>query len=790
MSSKIRSKAKSVSNDGRLLEQHAAHLLRLYPGSTLSPDTELAGKKIDILLETTAPLLPKFTVAVECKDWARPLSREQCAAILADYYPLLDQRLVDQILLVTRNGIVSTAKKLFDGRRQQHLTFGELADRLFNPLPLVMNMKRQYELSDLNTLYVKQYAFCPNLEFTSNNYEAVYNDFLDFAASSRRRSLKETLATWKQDGGEDSERYARMYSKVDYEQCLLQRVINDRGDLMQFADEWISSNHPYPLAILGSYGTGKSSFAKHLAFNLADKYLADQTSRIPFLIELKEFGSHQDIRGLITHELVNRHGVSNGSFDLFQSLNAAGRFVVILDGFDEMKQGMTADALLFNFNQLAQLSTGNSRVLLCGRPTLFESSAEQQKVLTGKFGQGLSFNAKYIQVEIAPFELNQSREFLEKTAMIARSSERKQILSFAKEILRLEREVRELPSWRIANSTLKETVSILSRPVHLPMLAAVLPRRRLTINTLRRTSLYSEFIDAIIEREMLKRRIEFTSLYDAQARRKFARAVSLEMAKRGESRAIRYSDLPASIFEPFRQAQTPLDAVRRDLVSACFLERKGSEILYFPHKSFWEYLVSEEVARHIREVTNPTTDSLGFRVTEEMLAFLSDLLTDEDWLRLAQNCRANSKILADWVRKRTESKTAIPTTILHEWSGLMHETHEGFQRQVAYYLEAFIPDNIASTEESIRVGKALLRLEDDVTAVHAYRALKVLGAAPDFDVLEQLLGRRRVTSWCLHNWFDWSKYEIRVRNYLAVQIVVALKQIAESKGRVTGRGDR
>jgi predicted NACHT family NTPase len=124
-------------------------------------------------------------------------------------------------------------------------------------------------------------------------------------------------------------------------------------ELEPLIDDWIANpDVQESIAILGSYGTGKSSFARKIAWSYARKFKSGETVRMPLLIELKEFGSHQDLRSLITGYLVNRHRVKNYSYELFRALNREGRFLVIFDGFDEMKLGMTLDALMFNFNEI------------------------------------------------------------------------------------------------------------------------------------------------------------------------------------------------------------------------------------------------------------------------------------------------------------------------------------------------------------------------------------------------------------------------------------------------------
>jgi len=64
-------------------------------------------------------------------------------------------------------------------------------------------------------------------------------------------------------------------------------------------------------------------------------------------------------------------------FKTFEHLNQAGRLLVILDGFDEMKHAMTASDFLTNFREFNRLLKGNSKVLLLGRPNALPSDAQQ-----------------------------------------------------------------------------------------------------------------------------------------------------------------------------------------------------------------------------------------------------------------------------------------------------------------------------------------------------------------------------------------------------------------------------
>src|SRR4051812_44464061 len=95
-------------------------------------------------------------------------------------------------------------------------------------------------------------------------------------------------------------------------------------------------------------------------------------------------------------------------------MNEKGRYFLILDGFDEMKQGMTRDALIFNFRELGTLHRGRSKVILCGRPTVFESEEEQVAVLSGAEVSLGQTRPRYIPVEIAPFGIDTTLTLISK----------------------------------------------------------------------------------------------------------------------------------------------------------------------------------------------------------------------------------------------------------------------------------------------------------------------------------------------------------------------------------------
>jgi hypothetical protein len=108
-------------NDGKAFESHVARLLQA-TGYAVRPEELLGTKRVDIVAETTR-FGKRQVYAVECKDYARPLGREEAAKILADHSDLFDAGWIDGVLMVTRSGLTPTATAYVrESRRCSHQT--------------------------------------------------------------------------------------------------------------------------------------------------------------------------------------------------------------------------------------------------------------------------------------------------------------------------------------------------------------------------------------------------------------------------------------------------------------------------------------------------------------------------------------------------------------------------------------------------------------------------------------------------------------------------------------------
>ena len=335
------------------------------------------------------------------------------------------------------------------------------------------------------------------------------------------------------------------------------------------------------------------------------------------------------------------------------TLNALGRFVVLLDGFDEMKHMLTWEEFRFNFRQLNRLVSRNSKVLLFGRPTAFLNATEHQYALHGIRTLGDQYIREpdwpdYKEVQMLTFGPEQVYEFLSKYL-----SYRRKVAESPKDRLALD-VLTETNVSRIAD---KQFADIARRPVQLQMLAEILPGWKGDLDNLTIAVLYSHFIDLVIERE----RDKLTRhSFSVKQRREFAKQLALWLWRRKKDMPLSASDIPDEILSGFTGALDDPEAVRRDLVSACFLEKKADEALYFPHRSFQEFLVAEAIVEQLGTGAM-TIGEADRHLTDEVSLFMESMVSDAT--------------LRKWEKQLEQFRGSISWRFAKVWSSLSHSAY-------------------------------------------------------------------------------------------------------------------
>ena len=114
------------------------------------------------------------------------------------------------------------------------------------------------------------------------------------------------------------------------------------------------------LLITGEYGTGKTALTKVLQYRWLNQYQHNPDLPIPLRIELREFASQFNARGLL-HHFLDQNNLAHISIDFVLTLIRNGRAVLILDGYDEMAQYLHTRERRSCLEALSQLSAGGAK---------------------------------------------------------------------------------------------------------------------------------------------------------------------------------------------------------------------------------------------------------------------------------------------------------------------------------------------------------------------------------------------------------------------------------------------
>ena len=590
--SKSKKNIKSANNlaKGIQFEQRVLSLLREM-SINVAHSVQVGYKKIDIYGEQKR--LNKLSrIAIECKSDDSPLSQDYVSKIKSNYEPLFEANLIDELFIVTLNGISETSEQM-------------------------VKMSRWVTHIDIETLQNSLMDFSNYISFIKNSYhdDGLFHYYVPFK---------------------------------EKDNILLEEKIID----------WIVSDSKQPVVILGSYGIGKTTFTRHISYVLANNNDSDNYSRIPIIIKLGDITSEQSLEGLIGRTLTVTSSVKNYSFFSFMNFNKNGRFVIILDGFDEMKHTLTWDEFRYNMKELHRLVCDKSKIILLGRPTAFLNDDEHNFILHGnRTINNLVIKDKdwpdYIEMSIKPFDKIQVKDFLSKYFKYKGLS----IYNSS-----IENSGRRNLADDIEKVSSKHLSDIARRPVQLRMIAEILPQWVGSIDDLTIPALYEYFIDLIIEREQEK---DARSEFNADQRRHFSREVAFWLWKRRGRMGIGESEIPDEIFSSITKKKTITDGERRDLVSACILERKLGDFLYFPHRSFQEFLVAEKILDDlcIGRISIGESDQY---ITDEVATFINGLIGWDECNSLRSNLEKYNGPISWRVANLLVSNERFLDRIVHE----------------------------------------------------------------------------------------------------------------------------
>lgn len=399
------------------------------------------------------------------------------------------------------------------------------------------------------------------------------------------------------------------------------RIENESGSALEVVERWIhDETQRQPIAVMGGYGKGKSSFSLRLASRLAAKHLENPAHRIPILVRLGQVVHEADLEGLFGKLFTASQRGFDFSFETLMHLNKQGRLCVILDGFDEMKHAMSAADFKSNFKQFNRLLHQNSKVIILGRPNALPAETHELVFRGRREAGGLTLTdinfKEWKEYELAFFDELEVVDFLQRYMqhLVDRAPQAPHE-NFVKE--------------RVSEIIQEVKHNVLQRPVHAKIVAELASAENFNLRGFTKHTLYEEFITRIIERDVEEKRAR--GPIGTSDRREFQEKLAWWCwTKQGDGQGYFDRDeVPADLISTLSVGQSIDQTTLLDeyLVSS-LTEAKDNGILYFAHRSFEEFLVSE----YMRKRTPETSEHLIYSaaLNEEIIDFL-DTSGDKSW---------------------------------------------------------------------------------------------------------------------------------------------------------------
>ncbi|QDK77761.1 sigma-70 family RNA polymerase sigma factor [Spirosoma sp. KCTC 42546] len=163
----------------------------------------------------------------------------------------------------------------------------------------------------------------------------------------------------------------------DYDDDYSNNIASIHKPLVEYIIKLFNEENKNRIALLGNFGVGKTSLCHKLHIELIRYFLKNPSARIPIYFNLKDFYSGFDIHQTLTNFLQKQPNLDI-DLKLFLELQRMGRFVFILDGFDEMATKVDRTVVAENLNEINRLFIeGDNQLLITCRTHFFQEKISE-----------------------------------------------------------------------------------------------------------------------------------------------------------------------------------------------------------------------------------------------------------------------------------------------------------------------------------------------------------------------------------------------------------------------------
>ena len=354
-----------------------------------------------------------------------------------------------------------------------------------------------------------------------------------------------------------------------------------------YIDRWLDDPSKEHISILGEFGTGKTWFALHYAWNVAQRYRnakerGVERPHLPLFIPLRDYAKAVSVESLFSEFFFRKHEIPLPGYSAFEQLTSMGKLLLIFDGFDEMAAKVDRQKMINNFWELARVVVPGSKVILTCRTEHFPEAREGRALL----GAELQASTAKLTGEPPQFEVLELEKF--------NDAQIRQVLSFRAGPAAVE-QVMGNP----------QLLDLARRPVMTEFILEALPDIEAG-KPVDMSRIYLYAVQRKMERDIKAERT-FTSLADKLY---FMCELSWEMLST-DRMSLSYREFPdrlRRLFGPVVQEQKDLDHWHFDMMGQTLLVRNADGDYTPAHRSLLEFFVAYKFASELGILADDFTE--------------------------------------------------------------------------------------------------------------------------------------------------------------------------------------
>lgn len=389
-------------------------------------------------------------------------------------------------------------------------------------------------------------------------------------------------------------------SRLKYTKLRVRYLKMSTGFVEDQIDDLVSKNTSNAIAILGDFGSGKSTFAKNFCYQKAKEWLEKKSHRLPLLIRLKYYIKDVGFVAWLLKDIKKEVSISLSEDQFYTMLNN-DKLILILDGLDEMPKGLESNKE--DIIEIQKLIGKGSPIIITCRPTLFENSFEKNITLD-----------KFTILEMRGFDEDQIVECARNTFKFKATHKQ----------------------WEVFIETIKKNNdiwAIASRPMFLGLLIDLYIES--DIAEIKNTAdLYKNFIEYTLARELVRSKMK--KRINIHIRKKFIKSIAWMLFKNGVNSFTLHDIINNIKFDELNNDNI------EELLSEGFFVLNKDDLFEFVHMSFSEYLVAEILVERLLSNNYEYFEKRVFY--EEIFEFMANLFESKNLYAQISDIFLNNQI--------------------------------------------------------------------------------------------------------------------------------------------------